>query len=102
MTVGNSVHSFTFKFSRNGMLPFGASDGKESTCNTGDLGSIHSLGRSPGEGNGYPLQYSGLQNSVDRGAWQATVNGFTVSQTQLSNFHFHFCGLSHPKSQEKQ
>ena len=42
-------------------------------------------GRSPGEGNGYPLQYSGLENSVERGAWQATVHGVTKSQTQLSN-----------------
>ena len=43
----------------------GSSDGKESTCNVGDLGSIPGLGRSPGEGNGYPLQYSGLENSMD-------------------------------------
>ena len=47
----------------------GGSDGKESVCNVGDLGSISGLGRSPGEGNGYPLQYSGLENSMDRGAW---------------------------------
>ena len=43
----------------------GVSAGKESTCNVGDLGSIPGLGRSPGEGNGYPLQYSGLENSMD-------------------------------------
>ena len=43
----------------------GGSDGKESACNVGDLGSIPGLGRSPGEGNGYPLQYSGLENSMD-------------------------------------
>ena len=48
---------------------------KESTCNAGDLGLIPGLGRSPGEGNDYPLQYSGLENSMDRGAWQATVQG---------------------------
>ena len=48
------------------------STGKESTCNVGDLGLIPGLGRSPGEGKGYPLQYSGLENSMDRGAWQAT------------------------------
>ena len=48
----------------------GGSDGKESTCNVGDLGSISGLGRSPGEGKGYPLQYSGLENSMD---W--TVHG---------------------------
>ena len=50
------------------------SDGKESACNAGDLGSIPGLERSPGEGNGYPLQYSCLENSMERGAWQATVH----------------------------
>ena len=50
----------------------GGSDGKESACNSGDLCLIPELGRSPGEGNGYPLQYSGVKNSMDRGAWQAT------------------------------
>ena len=53
----------------------GSLAGKESACNAGDLGSIPGLGRPPGEGNGYPLQYSGLENSMDRGAWQATVHG---------------------------
>ena len=53
----------------------GGSDGKESACNAGDLGSIPGLGRSPGEGNGNPLQYSDLENSMDRGAWQAVVHG---------------------------
>ena len=52
-------------------------DGKESACNTGDPGSILRLGRSPGEGNGYPLQSSCLENSMDRGAWRATVHGVT-------------------------
>ena len=51
----------------------------------GDLGSIPGLGRSPGEGKGYPLQYSGLENSMD-----CTVHGLAKSQTQLSDFHFHF------------
>ena len=51
----------------------GASDGKESACNAGDLGSIPGLGRYPGEGNGYPLQYSCLENPLDRGAWPARV-----------------------------
>ena len=55
----------------------GGSDGKESTCSVGDLGSIPGLGRSPGEGKGYPIQYSGLENSMDGGAWQATVHGIT-------------------------
>ena len=50
---------------------------KESACNAGDLGSIPWLGRSPGEGNGNPLQYSCLKNPMDRGAWQATVHGAT-------------------------
>ena len=53
----------------------GGSDSKESACNAGDPGSIPGLGRSPGEGNGNPLQYSCLDNSMDRGAWQATVHG---------------------------
>ena len=54
-----------------------------------DLGSVAGLGRSPGEGNSNPLQYSGLENSMDRGGWQATVHGVTKSQTGLSDFHFH-------------
>ena len=49
--------------------------GKESACNAGDPGSIPGSGRSPGEGNGNPLQYSYLENPTDRGAWQATVHG---------------------------
>ena len=53
----------------------GGSDGKETTCNAGDLGLIPGLGRSPGEGNGHPLQYSCLENFMDRGDWQATVHG---------------------------
>ena len=54
-------------------LPW-SSDGKESACSARDWGSILGLGRSPGEANGYPLQYSGQENSMDRGAWQATVH----------------------------
>ena len=57
----------------------GGLDSKESACNAEDLGSIPGLGRSPGEENGYPLQYSGLENSKGRGAWQATVHGVTRS-----------------------
>ena len=53
----------------------GGSNGKESACNEGDLGSILELGRSPGEGNGNPLQYSCLDNPMEIGAWQATVHG---------------------------
>ena len=62
-----------------------SSDGKESACNAGDLGSIPGSGRSPGEENGNPLQYSSLENSIDKGAWQATVYGVAKSWTQLSN-----------------
>ena len=63
----------------------GGSDGKESTCNAGDLGSIPGLGRSPGGGHGNPFQYSCLENPMDRAAWRATVHGVVKSQTQLSN-----------------
>jgi len=59
----------------------GGSVGKESTYNAGDLGLIPGLGRSPGEGNSYPLQYCGLENSTDRGAWQVTVHGVTKRWT---------------------
>ena len=59
----------------------GGSDGKESAHSSGDLGSIPGLGRSPGKGTGNPLQYSCLQNSMDRGAQQATVRGVTKSWT---------------------
>ena len=67
------------------MLGFpGGSDGKESTHNAGDLDSIPGLGRSPGEGKDYPLQYSGLENPMD-----CIVHGVAKSQTQLNNFHIH-------------
>ena len=69
-------------------FPCGSS-GKESTCNVENLGSIPGLGRSPGEGKGYPLQYSGLENSMD-----CIVHGFAKSQTLLSNFHFLFINLT--------
>jgi len=71
-------------FLENAYLGFSCgSAGKESICKVGDLGSILGLGRSPGEGKGYPHQYSGLENSKD-----CTVHGVAKSQTQLSNFHF--------------
>ena len=63
----------------------GGSDGKESLYNAGDPGSIPGLGRSPGEGNGNPRQYSCLENPMDRGAWQGTVHGVAKSQTRLSD-----------------
>ena len=61
------------------------SDDKESACNAGEPGSIPGFGRCPGEGSGNPLNYSCLENSMDRGAWRATVHGVTVSQTRLSD-----------------
>ena len=67
------------------------SAGKESACNPRDLGSIPGLGRSPGEGKGYPLQYSGLENSM-----HCIVHGVTKSWTQLSDFHFHSFILGFP------
>ena len=63
----------------------GCSEDKESTCNTGVPGSILVSGRSPGEWTGHPLQYYCWENSMDRGAWRATVHGVTKSQTRLSN-----------------
>ena len=59
----------------------GGLDGKESACNAEDPGLIPRLGRSPGEGNGYPLQYSCLENSMDGEAWWATIHGVSKSQT---------------------
>ena len=59
----------------------GSWDGKEPACNAGDMDLIPGLGRSPGEGNGNPLQYSCLENFMDRGAWQARVHGVAKSQT---------------------
>ena len=83
-----SVHiviSYILAFSYFSTEPFyftltgfpGGSDGKESACKAGDLSSIPATGRSPGEGNGNLLQYSCLENSMDRGAWQAIVHGVT-------------------------
>ena len=62
----------------------GGSKVKVSACNEGDLGSNPGLGRSPGEGKGYPFQYFGLENSID-----CIVHGVTKSRTQVSDFHFH-------------
>ena len=72
----------------------GGSAGKESSCNVGDLGLIPGLGRSPDEGKGYPLQYSGLENSMD-----CIVHGLTKSWLGLSDFHFTFMWhTSHDKT----
>ena len=88
-----NVHFFSPDFRRKafylGGFP-GGSEVKASACNTGDLGSIPWSGRSPGEGNGNPLQYSCLENPTDRGAWWATIHGVAKSRTQLSDFTFTF------------
>ena len=70
------------------LVEAGDSDSKESTCNAGDLGLIPGLGRSTGEGNGYPFQYSCLENSMDRGAWWTRVHGVAKNRTYLCDFHF--------------
>ena len=83
-----------------------SSDGKKSACSAGDQGSIPKSVRSSGEGNGNPLQYSCLENPMDRGVWQTTVHGIAKSQTRLSdlttflylemsNFLSHECTLDH-------
>ena len=72
----------------------GGSDGKASAYNAGDWGSIPGLGRSPGEGNGNPLQDYCLENPMDRGAWQATVHGVAKSWTRLSDFTHSLCFLN--------
>ena len=71
----------------------GGSDGKASAYNAGDPGSIPALGRSPGEGNGNPLQYFCLENPMDRGAWQATVQRVTQSRTRPKWLSTHACSL---------
>ena len=70
-------------------------NGKESACNVGDLGLIPGSGRSPAEGNGNSLQYSCLENSMDRGAWWATVRGVSKNRTWLSDYHFFSWSLVH-------
>ena len=68
---------------------WGSSDGKEAACNAGNLGLIPGLGRSPGEENGYPLQYSCLGNSMDRGAWWAIAQGVAKELDVTTNTTSH-------------
>ena len=91
MQIGRRFRAFiTFRSQRLSRCP----SGKESTCNAGgDPDPIPVLGRSPGEGNGYLLQYSCLEDCMDRGAWRATVHGVAKSQIGLSNSHFHLRSL---------
>ena len=69
---------------------YAVSDGKEAACDAGDLGSIPGSGRSPGEGNSNPLQYSCLENPMDRGAWRAAVRGVAKELDTTERLHFYF------------
>ena len=99
---------YTYLFNHGPGFP-GGSEVKASACNAGDLGLIPGSGRSPGEGNGNLLQYSCLENPMDRGAWWATVHGVAESRTRLSDFthslhgitwcHLHF---TNEKTENKQ
>ena len=77
------VFAFVFSFDTKGFL--GGSDAKESACDAGDPSSISGSGRSPGEGNDNPLQYSRLEDPMDRGAWWAVVHEVAKNQTRLSD-----------------
>ena len=78
------MESYTRKsINKNFGIVLGGSDGKESACNAGNLGSIPGPERNPGEGNGYPFQYSCLEDPMDRGAWRAIVHRVTKRQIQL-------------------
>ena len=83
------THAYTYRRRFIGVRGFpGGSNGKVSACNAGDTGSVPGSGRSPGEGKSNPLQYSCLENPMDRGAWWSSVHGVTKSQTQVSDFTF--------------
>ena len=91
--MGIDILILSFNFTLEG-FPCG-SDSKESACKDGDPGSIHGSGRSPREGNGNPLQYSCLENSMDRGAWQPPVHGLTKSDmTDQLTFSLLLCSSS--------
>ena len=82
----NTLNVFLKNIDYQYFLNSGSSEVKASACNVGDLGSIPGSERSTGEGNGNPLQYSCLENPMDRGAWWATVHGVAKSRTQLGYF----------------
>ena len=83
---GHTVrHNLATEHDLTGIIMLSPKVVKESACNAEDPGSTPGLGRSPGEGNGNPLQYSCLENPMDKGAWWATVHGVTKSQTRLSD-----------------
>ena len=84
MEISSKTRNRTTIWSSSDFL--GGLDGKTSAYNVGDTGSIPGSERSPGEGNGNPLQYSCLENPTDRGHWQATVHGVAKSRTRLSDF----------------
>ena len=86
ISVSNKISEKEIDSTYSSIMGFpGGSDGKASACNAGDLGLIPGSERSPGEGNGNPLR---LENSIDRGAWWATVHGVAKSQTQLNDLNF--------------
>ena len=84
-TSHNKLKGFSLLISLFGIHFPGGSEGKEFACDARDQGWIPGLGRSPGEGNGNPLQYTCLENFMARGAWQVTVHGVTKNQPQLSD-----------------
>ena len=85
MITGDAPHPDNFPRCYLVFMGFpGGSSGKESTCNAGDLGLIPGLGTSPGEGKGYPLQYSCLEDPMDRGTWRAMVHGVVKGQNAIT------------------
>ena len=90
------IYVYMYVYTHTHMRSPGGSGSKESACNVGDLSSIPGSGRSPGKENGNPVQYSCMENTMDRRAWQATVHRVTKSQTQLSDFTFiYICVYPH-------
>ena len=88
MSIWGPGNTFYFYLEPQSLVFPDGLDGKESACNEEDPGSIPGSGRSPGEGTGNPLQYSCLQNPMDRGAWRAIVHG-VAELLDRTDFHFH-------------